>query len=542
MVMGIRSLFCGFVMLLGLGAGFFTGCSRIADLDGVWYEQGLNGGTITIKGSTMTFTRGDFSDSSSFSAKLGSHRIELIPKEEYFVYVDIWYETDTGELIAHTWPHMDGDGGYHVIHFARTEYEAPPAPVYGETVDSSDPDAPKEFESYEVCTLTLDVTEPWRDSGDMAPEPPTQGSYHYSLVAQTAESGVLGSDFCRDIPVDGEWLEKLSGMLKESGLAEMNGTDVWTEGMPEETECFELTIEFVSGEIYHARANGPNIPTVWYEAGRELHQFLFFSFTDAGYNMWTGEFHTTTALKRLGSASDEEAPYSVSFEPVRTEINGTAYDYLVYSEYPVFTVSGDAPALQETLNELSDYYKDLAAKDLEYDNSIMEDVPKSVWKKEDHRTSYSFYAPTKITNDGRLFRFWISEGHLNCFGLGVHGYGEYPYWRFLIDPETGEILSAADLFTSPEAAEDAVMKELREYYANSSNYLEVIESDEFRAKLREGLTKPEYEGGIGAIPVYDGLRVLVPVEFPGRDPYTRETVLYYDEIQEILNDRYSSEW
>ena len=539
MLMSFRPLLCGLLLFFGMGASFVTGCSRTADLDGVWYEQGLNGGTITIDGANMTYARGEYSDTTKFSVKLSAKKLDIIPKEEYFSYVDIYYDYASGELIAYTWPHMDGDGGHHKITFLKTEYVAPPPPVYGETTDSSDPDAPKEFADYTVRTLTLDVIEPIRDNGDMAPEPPTNGSYHYEL---DADEGVLRSDFCQDIPVSDEWLEGLAGLLKESGLPETNGIDVWTAEMPEDTECYDLEVTFASGEVLHSRANGPNIPVPWYIGGRELHIYLYDAFLEAGYNMWTGEFHATTAMKRLGRPREEAAAYSVSHELIHTERQGTAYDYLVYSEYPVFTVTGDAPELQRALDTLSEYYKDLAAKDLEYDDSIMAEVPKSVWKNEDHRTSYSFYAPTGITNDDLLFRFQISEGHLNCFGLGVHGYGEYPYWRFIMDPATGEILSAADLFVSPEALEEALFSELKEYYGTSGTYGEYILSEEFGEMLREGIVKPEYEGGFKAVPGYDALRVGVPIRMEGKDPYSHDVVLYYDAIQDILNDRYCSEW
>ena len=77
MLMSFRPLLCGLLLFFGMGASFVTGCSRTADLDGVWYEQGLNGGTITIDGANMTYARGEYSDTTKFSVKLSAKKLDI---------------------------------------------------------------------------------------------------------------------------------------------------------------------------------------------------------------------------------------------------------------------------------------------------------------------------------------------------------------------------------------------------------------------------------------------------------------------------------
>ena len=67
------------------------------------------------------------------------------------------------------------------MEFKRKVYVKPPEPVYGDRVDASDPAAPKDFAEHAIESLVLDVYEPTRQYGDMAPEEPREGQYHYEI-------------------------------------------------------------------------------------------------------------------------------------------------------------------------------------------------------------------------------------------------------------------------------------------------------------------------------------------------------------------------
>ena len=129
----------------------------------------------------------------------------------------------------------------------------------------------------------------------------------------------------------------LQEYLRDQDMGQLNGIDIWTEDMPEQTQQYMLDITFSDGESLTSRANGKDIPTVWYTSGRGLHELLFEAFTEAGYNPSTGEFHTTEPLMRIGSEGDAPASFHVTSEDVRIEKTGTAYDYSVHADYPVFS-------------------------------------------------------------------------------------------------------------------------------------------------------------------------------------------------------------
>lgn len=194
-----------------------------AGLEGVWYEQAPYGAVVTISGNTLhveqSYPSGDgWSDDVTFRLRSGREYMELVPDDEYFGYIDLWYDASTEQLIFHTLPHTDGDGGYHTILFLKTEYEAPPEPVYGERTDRSDPSAPRTFADHTVRRLTLHVYEPYRDSGDMAQELPVEGEYGYELTAAEDGSARITADFYdgpegNGVKVSPERMEELAALL-----------------------------------------------------------------------------------------------------------------------------------------------------------------------------------------------------------------------------------------------------------------------------------------------------------------------------------------
>lgn len=538
----IRPLLLSAVLLIPavLFSGCLSGPIKQSPADGTWYEQNENGGIITIKNNTISYHDEYYDAEVRYEPSNTTEGFELVPTEDWY-YIDIFYNAKDDVLTMHDLPHTDGDGGYHLYTFLRTEYVAPPEPVYGERTDKSDPDAPKEFSDYTIRSLTLDVYEPWRDNGDMAPEQPSQGEYSYELSVTDDGTGTLVSSFCQEVTVSEEQLQELSGILENSSLPTLNGVDIITEEMPEDTVRYDLSVEFASGETFHSRANGKDVSPVWETDGRTLHQALFFIMVDAGYNISTGEFHSSGPMKRIISSYSDPAGYTVDTGLGRFEKNGEAYDHLVYAEYPEFTVEGDAsPALIKTLNEISDDYKKKAEKDLEYDFGIMESAPEGLWKNEEHRTTYSFYAPEHEAADRTKYLFWISEGHANCFGIGKYGSGEYTYDRFCIDAETGEVLSLNDFFNDENALCDLLITLLDEHNWEDESQ-EYLHSEACRKKLLKGLSTPESEGGIGFDPAEDGIILYADESFDDILYFPYNFKIYYDDVQDLLNDAYASE-
>ena len=530
-----------------------------ADLEGIWYEQDLYGDVATITGNTLRLDRnypsGDsWSEETAFRLKPSGQYLELVPEEEFFAYIDLWYDPAGRQLIFHTLPHTDGDGGYHTVIFLKTEYTPPPEPVYGERTDRSDPSAPHDFASHAVRTLSLHVYEPYIESYDMAPELPTEGEYSYSLTVRDDGSAWVASDFYggddgSGVRISAERLDEIETLLAGSGLDAVNGVDIWTAEMPEDTQFYELTVEYADGAVFASRANGKDIPDVWIAGtGRELHRLLFDSILEAGYNWSTGEFHSREPMKRFGNAPGEAADYSLSGSLERIEVNGTEYNYLVYAEYPVFTLQaadgrdGSMAGLEEGLQRISNYYQQLAEADLAYDDEIMRTAPKAERNSTGRSTTYSFYSTTQIRCHDRFVSFLLSEGHANALGLGKYGYGTYRNIRYCIDAETGEVLCTVDLFTDADALTDAVMDALQEKYGDGSYYEENFGSADYRERLVRALQLPGYEGGAAFSMSYDGIILQLSGEAGRQDGSTTEVTLYYDSLQEIMNDRYCSIW
>lgn len=510
--------------------------------EGFWYEQIPDGGTLTVTDRMLLYEHANFSDDVSYKkGEESGGKIELIPDEEWWYYIDIFYDIASDTISGHDLPHTDGDGGYHLYTFARTPYVAPPEPVYGERIDNSDPDAPKEFTNVSIRSLTLDVVEPSRPNGDMAPEQPDAGEYSYKLSVKEDGTGILSSDFCRDITVSEEQLKELADLFTDSALPSLNGIDIITEEMPEDTQRYELAMEFDNGESFYSRANGKDVSVEWYIDGYSFHQYLFFLFLDAGYNYWSGEFHSTEPMKRIGFAEGESGDYSIQVEGIRMERNGTVYDYNVHSEYPVFTGEGNvSTALMETLQRISEQYKAQAQADLEENDTEMEKIDRSVWEKEDHRYAYSFYAVERSSVKKNMFTMFVSEGHASSMGVGRYGYGYYPYYYFCIDDESGELLSVNDLFTDNEQLLNAVVEALCEDYRYSPDFQEYFSSDSYRQMLSAALDTPGPEGGISMQPGYDCLGLIFPNELSRKGDYSMTIDLYYDRFQDLLNDRYCS--
>ena len=143
--------------------------------------------------------------------------------------------------------------------------------------------------------------------------------------------------------------------------------------------------------------------------------------------------------------------------------------------------------------------------------------------------------------NGRLFRFTVSVGFSNSLGAGDNGYGRYYYDHYLIDAETGEILSLSDLFVSPEAISSFLSEQMIGRYGTHNEAGKRVHRDDFPRAVAEVVKQPGPEG-IGCTIGYDELTLWMPGQlFPSEDSSLME-IIYYDELQDILSDRYTEVW
>lgn len=514
---------------------------------GTWYEQTLSGGTLVVDENSMEY----FSASSDYTFEIGYTAREtggevLLETDDYYIYEDMSYDPAEDIIIAYTMSHMDGDGGHHRIDFRRTPYVAPPAPVYPPADDLSDPDASKHFDDFTIRTMNVtfyDEGEPYNPDSSMARPLPYPDYYSYELEVLEDGTGLVSSSYCQEIELTQEQVEALQELAREADLGRINGIDIHTEGVPEDSVSYTAEIELKSGETIYSSANWTDVPENWIRFEEPMHRLLFDAFTEAGYNPMSGEFHSTKPMKRIqGEETLRREATGLQVETIIIkETRPKAYDYSLDTKYFVFSDPENRyPALMKTLDRLNEQYKQIAEDTLEKHYRVMEKVPKSVWKKADRLYCYSLYSVDHWSLSRNIFSFTVSTGEANSLGAGDFGYGQYGYVRYNIDVDTGKILSVSDLFTDTDAVYDVLMEVFSQYGTHNDSG-KFVHSDAFPAFLRKALESPEPDG-IGFNYTYHYLELWMPLGmYEGNDTQLRE-VLYYDEIQEILGDRYTSIW
>ena len=515
-----------------------------APYTGTWYEQNEDGGVLTVTEDTLVYVlEGEhgFTDESGYTAEMEGSRTLLVTEEEsWFVFMDISYEPEEDVILAHTWPHTDGDGGYHLIRFARTPYVPPAPPVYDPPVDNSDPDAKRDFEDLTIRSMHAefyDAGAPHDAWSDMAQEEPYPDHYSYDLTVQDDGSLLISSSFCREISLPKEITEQLQELVQEAGLGDINGIDVHTEGLPYDAPDYTLELTLASGEAIRSSANGDSVPENWTRFQEPMHHLLYFAFREAGYHT-NGEFHSTAAMKRVGEEPLYRDECGLSCENPHIECSWEkAYDYSLHTSYFVFSDPENRyPELMKTLDDLSAEYRELAEETLLADYEIMQNAPKSR-RKEDRIFAYSLYAVDQWQMRGNIFSFLVSTGRMNTLGLGDPGYGKYGYIRYLIDAETGKILTLADFFTDPEAIADFLTEKMVSSFGTHNASGRRVHAGDFPDAIASAVDVPEPEG-IGVSIDYDGLTLWMPLwMFPGDDSQLMQ-VVYYDEMQDILDGKY----
>ena len=514
---------------------------------GTWYEQNISGDILEVTKNKIS-CRSSVSDyvfETKYKTRKEKDKLLLETEDEFYVYVDMYYDAKEDILYGHTMPHTDGDGGYHLIEFRRTVYVAPPAPTYPAPVDNSDPAAQKEFADLTIKSMKVsfyDEGVPYDINSSMAPQPPFADDYSYELEVLEDGSGRVSSSFCQEISISGETVDQLQEMFREADLGSINGLDIHTEGVPEDSPKYEAEFVLKSGETIRSSANWANVPENWKSFQKEMHYLLFDAFVDAGYNTGSGEFHSTEPMKRLAASDEQKNDFGISFENIRiTPDWKKSFEYSLDTQYFKFSgADAEHAALQKTLDELSDKYKALAEEYLKKDYQAMEAVPKSVWKKEDRRFCYSLFCVDRFAANDRLFTFLVSTGHMNSLGQGYAGHGMYENVNYTIDSKTGRILSVGDLFRDADEFSTFLCDRLQNKWGTHNIEGQTIHADDFPQRLRECIGKTGEEG-IGVTIGYHELTLWFPKELMHSESSVMERI-YYDEIQEILNDQYCEVW
>ena len=549
---------------------------------GTWYEQAPNGSTLVIGKDKIRYFSGnsDYTQECDLKIVQEASQVLLETKEDdWFVYVDMSYDREKDMVTGHTMPHMDGDGGYHLVEFLRTEYVPPAPPVYDPPVDNSDPDAQKEFADLTIRSMRVSfydggIYQP--PDSSMAQEHPYADEYSYDLTVLEDGTALVSSSFCREIDIPKKTVDKLQKLIKDTDLGAVNGIDIHTEGLPYDAANYELEMELASGETIRSSANGDNVPANWTAFQEPMHHLLYYAFVDAGYKDGSGAFHSTKPMKRVG-IGNAPAPYQtwqpwvhendIPNDEDGLDVNGNplnanviedhgiirdsvriepdwkkSYDYDLHTSYMTFA-SGDGkyPALLKTLQGIGEYYRIKAEQSLKEDYEMMEAVPKSTWSKADRRYCYSFYSAEYDRNFGNIYYFLMSEGHANSMGVGKYGYGYYPYMRYNIAVDTGKNLSISDLFISEEETCRILVELMRDRYSDYREVGQYIHSDAFPEDLKNYVSRPAPEG-ISFCPGYDGVEIYFPSEFFPMADYTVTETLYYDEVQDVLSDTYATVW
>ena len=515
---------------------------------GIWYEQNDSGDRLEITKDKIKYISGrnNFEDEMKYKSAKQGDKI-LIEPEDFFIYEDISYDRKQDMVIGYTMSHSDGDGGHHYLEFLRVPYIAPPPPVYPDAVDKSDPNAKKDFEDLTVRSMKLsfyDEGMPYDVNSSMAPEPPYKDHYSYDLKVLEDGTGLVSSSFCREIELTKEQVDELQKLVREADLGQINGIDIHTADVPYDAPEYEAEIELASGDIIRSSANWDNVPENWQQFQEPVHHLLFFAFVDAGYHYNGGDFHSTKPMKRvMASGRLYRAETGITEDEVYIKPDWKkGYEYSLDTHYFKFSdPENKYPVLMKTLDALSDKYRKTAEEQLKKDYEMMEKVPKNVWKKADRKYCYSLFAVDQWEMNGRLFRFTVSVGFSNSLGAGDNGYGRYYYDHYLIDAETGEILSLSDLFVSPEAISSFLSEQMIGRYGTHNEAGKRVHRADFPQAVAEVVKQPGPEG-IGCTLGYDALTLWMPGQlFPSEGSSLME-VIYYDELQDILSDRYTEVW
>ena len=535
-----------FVIWLVLFSLTLVSCgSRYSDvLDGTWYEQKENGALLIISGSELTYKEEDYFQTSKFDAKESDRSIQIIPVDEGFIFEDITYYFDDYSILAHS-KSIKGNAGYVSVLFGKWIYIAP-EPVSGELIDKTDPDAPKEISDYTVTSMDISFNVVPKPVEEDDPQEETDsdiqyGKYEYSLRVEDGR-GTLSSLVCPDVIVSEKWISDFGELIKELGIVALNGYDKRTYMLSDEFPDYTIDIMFDSGESIHSSANGGYITDIWYSIQKELQKSLMEAIVAGGYDLKTGEFHTTQPLKRIGMSDSDSDLFGISVEEKRIEKDGKKYTYKNYVDYRLFT-GGDSAhsSLVQSLKEINDYISTSANKVLEENFTAMEEVPAEERSGVEEIYCYGFYQIDKLHSDQKIFWFRLSSGNSTNLPSDTAVNNTFSYKRYCFDPNTGRRISPGELFVNQDWLEADITQRLLEIYKEGPAH-DKIDSSEFRNAIHNMLSDPETYGFIEWELSYHYLIIYIPEELIPELDYRVELQFYYDKYQDQLSDDYTDIW
>ena len=226
-------------------------------------------------------------------------------------------------------------------------------PECGGTVDRSDPNAPKTISSTELTKLTAHF---FRFGG-------SDGGY-YDFTLERDESGALilseDSTFKVSDTADDALLEKVQSIIAANDLAARNGTDCYTEGLPDPYQPCRFTAEYASGEkLFFSENNDP-------EAQWSAQLLALFRRTLAvNYPMETA----TPAGREALAAYDR---FLSGEEALHFDIyNEEAQPYCDYDIAQYFT-AGSSCTVAEFREKMQEFYRTEGGSDVQFDKAYID--------------------------------------------------------------------------------------------------------------------------------------------------------------------------
>ena len=323
------------IVMAFISMGFLFGCggSKSA-LDGTWYEQASeNADRIEISGGRLRYLYGfETPDPVAYSGRFtlkddGSRKqIELDKNAEF--YEELFYDPGQDIIVSEMFVL---DYGTMSHEFRRTPYVAPPEPVYGERIDLSDPDAPKEIRWDDAALIEMSFYETVDYSHYMMSTVflPKTGRYEYAV---RTENGVrmIASNFCSaEIPLPEETWEELRELADRYHLSDLNGLNIRTEDVPETVDDYTVRITYGDGGSFFSTANWKDVPGDWFNFMKLANEYLYKAFIDAGWNQETGEYEPWIPMKRFGEGPENrEAALTIPVEEdVRKKTDEASGEY-----------------------------------------------------------------------------------------------------------------------------------------------------------------------------------------------------------------------
>ncbi len=536
------------IVMAFISMGFLFGCggSKSA-LDGTWYEQASeNADRIEISGGRLRYLYGfETPDPVAYSGRFtlkddGSRKqIELDKNAEF--YEELFYDPGQDIIVSEMFVL---DYGTMSHEFRRTPYVAPPEPVYGERIDLSDPDAPKEIRWDDAALIEMSFYETVDYSHYMMSTVflPKTGRYEYAV---RTENGVrmIASNFCSaEIPLPEETWEELRELADRYHLSDLNGLNIRTEDVPETVDDYTVRITYGDGGSFFSTANWKDVPGDWFNFMKLANEYLYKAFIDAGWNQETGEYEPWIPMKRFGEdPENREAALTIPVEEdVRKKTDEASGEYTKVTVDHFVTDDLENENLAAALETLNEQARERGEKGFDEAFGRLTSGLKGYRKKKDQVIFSSLWTDMRVTHaDDLLVTFIIEDGAWETFGTDGP---ESEFRYYVLDAKSGKTLTVPDLVTDPERLAGMFEEYFRGY--TNERFEGYFQSEAFLQKLKGMTVDPEQYGNLDFRlspngPVFIFSKRLFP-DCP-IDLFTEMTVPY-EEIQDIMNEQYVKVW